>query len=139
MSLSFIAIPVLLDTTMDAPLLFSQWRRMYHYGHQTMPVLAVGTFLLYAFTCVNRCWGRRKPWGVFALAAVTTVSIIPFTWICMANTNNELFRLEAASKTQPLVMGVVDGRELLKTWSRLHFMRSLLPLSGAVLGTLGIF
>lgn len=139
MSLTFIAVPVFLDTTIDASLLFSQWRRMYHYGHQTMPVLAVGTFILYAFTCIKRYRVRRKPWCIFALAAATTVSMLPFTWICMASTNNELFRLEEASKTQPLLMGLTEGKRLLTAWNWLHFTRSLLPLSGAILGTLGMF
>lgn len=138
MSLSLMAVPVLLDTTTEAPQLFFQWTRMYHYGHQVLPTMAVATFLLYSYTCTKRR-SAKKPWGVFALAGMTTVSMLPFTWIFMVPTNNELFRLEAASKAEPLVMGILGAKELVVKWSWLHFTRSLLPLTGAVLGTLGTF
>jgi len=75
--------------------------------------------------------------GLFALAGVTTASIIPFAWIFMMPTNNELFRLEAASKAEPLVLEISGAKELVVKWTWLHFTRSLLPLAGAILGTLG--
>lgn len=138
MSLSLMAIPVLLDTTTQAPQLFHQWVRMYHYGHQVLPTLAVGTFLLYSYTSVKRR-NARKSWGVSALAGVTTLSMLPFTWIFMVPTNNELFRLEGMSKAEPLVKGIVEAKELVVRWSWLHFTRSLLPLAGAVMGTVRSF
>jgi hypothetical protein len=138
MSLSLMAVPVLLETTTEAPQLFFQWVRMYHYGHQVLPTMAVGIFLLYSYTCTKR--GRAKmPWAVFALAGVTTISMLPFTWFVMVPTNNELFRLEAASKVEPLVMGILGAKELVVKWSWLHFTRSLMPLALAVLGTVGTF
>lgn len=138
MSLSLMAVPVLLDTTAQAPQLFYQWVRMYHYGHQVLPTMAVGTFLLYSYISVKKRTAR-KLWGVFALAGLTTLSMLPFTWICMVPTNNELFRLERVSKAEPLVMGIVEAKELVVKWSWLHFTRSMLPLAGAVMGTLGTF
>ena len=134
MSLSLMAIPVLLDTTSQAPQLFHQWVRMYHYGHQVLPTLAIGTFLLYSYTSVKKR-KTKKSWGLFALAGVTTLSMLPFTWIFMVPTNNELFRLEGVSKTEPLVKGIIEAKELVVRWSWLHFTRSLLPLAGAVMGT----
>lgn len=136
MSLSLMAVPVFLDTTTDAPQLFHQWVRMYHYGHQILPTMAVGTFLLYAYTAAKRR-SDRASWGVFALAALTTVSMLPFTWLVMVPTNNELFRLEVVSKTEPLVKGIGEARELVVRWGWLHFTRSLLPLVGAIIGTIG--
>lgn len=138
MSLSLMAVPVLLETTTEAPQLLFQWVRMYHYGHQVLPTMAVGTFLLYSYTCIKRS-RAKKPWAVFALAGVTTISMLPFTWFVMVPTNNELFRLEVASKVEPLVMGILGAKELVVKWSWLHFTRSLMPLAGAVLGTVGTF
>lgn len=135
MSLSLMAIPVLLDTTTQAPQLFHQWVRMYHYGHQVLPTMAVGTFLLYTYTSIKKR-SAKKSWAVFTLAGVTTLSILPFTWIFMVPTNNELFRLEAVSKAEPLVKGIGEAKELVVKWGWLHFTRSLLPLIGAVLGTI---
>jgi hypothetical protein len=138
MSLSLMAVPVLLDTTTQAPQLFHQWVRMYHYGHQVLPTMAVGTFLLYCYTSVKKR-SAKKSWGVFALAGVTTLSMLPFTWIFMVPTNNELFRLEGVSKAEPLVKGIIEAKELVVKWSWLHFTRSLLPLAGAVIGMVGTF
>ena len=136
MSLSLMAVPVLLDTTTQAPQLFHQWARMYHYGHQVLPTMAVGTFLLYSYASLKKR-SAKKRWGVFALAGLTTMSMLPFTWIFMVPTNNELFRLEAVSKAEPLAKGIVEAKELVVKWSWLHFTRSLLPLTGAIMGTVG--
>lgn len=136
MSLALVAAPVLLDTSMEAAQLFAQWARLYHYGHQIMPTIAIGTLLLYAYTCTQKRAAKR-PWGLLALAGAMTISIVPFTWIVMVPTNDELFRLEAVSKTDPLVLGLSGAKELVVKWTWLHAARSLLPLAGAILGTLG--
>ncbi|ERF68106.1 hypothetical protein EPUS_06917 [Endocarpon pusillum Z07020] len=138
MSLSLMAVPVLLDTTNQAPQLFHQWTRMYHYGHQVLPTLAVGTFLLYGYTSIKKR-STKQSWATFALAGITTLSMLPFTWIFMVPTNNELFRLEELSKAEPLVKGMAEAKELVVKWSWLHLTRSLFPLMGAVMGTLGTF
>lgn len=138
MSLSLMAVPVLLDTTTQAPQLFHQWARMYHYGHQVLPTMAIGTFLLYAYASAKKR-SAKKSWSIFALAGVTTMSILPFTWIFMVPTNNELFRLEEVSKVEPLVKGIVEAKELVVKWTWLHTTRSLLPLTGAAIGALGTF
>ncbi|KAI9931198.1 hypothetical protein ASPWEDRAFT_34275 [Aspergillus wentii DTO 134E9] len=136
MSLSLLAVPVLLDSTTEASQLFFQWTRMYHYGHQALPTMAVGTFLLYSYTCIKRR-SEKKSWTVFALAASMTLSMLPFTWLCMEPTNSELFRLEEVSRDGVVEMGMSGARALVVKWSLLHFVRSLFPLGGAVLGGCG--
>jgi len=132
------AVPVLLDTTTEAPQLFFQWTRMYHYGHQVLPTMAVGTFLLYMYTFMKRRTAQ-KPWANFVLAGVTTLSMLPFTWIFMVPTNNELFRLQKVSMDDPKVMGIEGAKELVVKWTWMHATRSLLPLAGAIMGTVGTF
>jgi hypothetical protein len=134
-SLSLMAVPVFLDTTTQVPQLFHQWARMYHYGHQVLPTMAVGTFLLYSYVSLKRC-GGKKSWGTFTLAGVATLSMVPFTWIFMVSTNNELFRLEEVSKTDPSVMGISEAKDLVVKWSWLHLTRCLMPLAGAIIGTI---
>lgn len=116
MSLALVAAPVLLDTSIEAAQLFAQWARLYHYGHQIMPTIAIGTLLLYAYTCTQSCAAKR-PWGLFALASVMTIIIVPFTWIVMVPTNDELFRLEAVSKMDPLVLGLSGAKGLVVKWT----------------------
>ncbi|OTA98963.1 hypothetical protein M426DRAFT_325529 [Hypoxylon sp. CI-4A] len=93
MSLSFITVPVFLDTTLQAPQLFQQWARMYSYGHQALPTLAVGTCLLHLYTAAKRR-GAKKSSAIFVVAGVTTLIMLPFTWLVMAPTNTELFGLD---------------------------------------------
>jgi hypothetical protein len=48
MSLGFVGVPALLDTTTDASQLLRQSSRMLHYGHLIMLGIAVGTSMLHA-------------------------------------------------------------------------------------------
>lgn len=75
LSLSLVAVPVLLDTTKEPHHLFTQWATMYNYGHKVMPAIAIGTFSLYSYACYKRR-SQNKPWGVFALAAVITMVMV---------------------------------------------------------------
>ena len=135
MSISVITVPVLLDTTKDPSHMFSQWACTYHYGLRIFPTMAVATFLLYCYTAITkRAAGRR--WRVFAVAGATTLSIVPFTLILMAPTNNTLFRLEKESKVASAA-SLAEAQELVIKWSWLHVVRSLFPLVGAILGTMG--
>ncbi|KAK3898726.1 hypothetical protein C8A05DRAFT_47035 [Staphylotrichum tortipilum] len=133
MSLSLISVPVFLDTTPQVPQLFRQWARTYHYGHLVLPTLSVCTFGLYGLAALRKRAAQR-PWLPSLLAGVVTVLMVPFTWIFMVPTNNQLFLLEAASALDPDVMGMAAGTALVVYWSRLHLARSLFPLAGAVLG-----
>jgi hypothetical protein len=137
MSISLIALPVLFDTTPEASLLFKEWVRLYHYGHQVLPTMAVATCFLYGFTAINKRAARQR-WGIFAVAGVTTVLMLPFTWIFMAPTNNILFGLEAESKVAA-VASLSEAHAIVNKWKWLHIVRSLFPLTGAILGLTGIF
>jgi hypothetical protein len=138
MGICCITVPVLLETTTEASQLFLQWTTLYGYGHQALPALAVGTSATYALACANRR-RAKKSWKMLALAGLTTFSMIPFTWIFMVPTNSELFRLQEVSRKEPMVMGIVGAAELVKLWSTLHFVRSLFPLVGTLMGTIGSF
>ncbi|KAJ0120540.1 uncharacterized protein J7T55_015269 [Diaporthe amygdali] len=138
MSLSFIAVPVLLETTRDAPQLLTAWTRTYHYGHLALPTMSVGTFLLYIYAARASKKGKGRSRGILAAAGVATVAMVPFTWAFMLPTNDELFRLQAASVTEPGVAGFDAVREMVTSWSWMHVMRSLMPLVGAILGASAI-
>lgn len=131
-------VPVFLDTATGSAQLLAQWARMYHYGHQIMPTIAVCTLLLYSHTSLERRRSQR-PWRLLVLAGIVTVSIAPFTWIFMEPTNNELFRLGAATQAQPTELEGSEAIELVLRWTFLHFARSLLPLIGTIMGVIGTF
>jgi hypothetical protein len=133
MGLSLVAVPVLLDTSTQASHLLTQFVQLYEYGHKLMPSLAVATFLLYGYTSVQKR-ALGKPWLRHIAAGVTTLLIVPFTWIAMVPTNNRLFILDAESKNAAgnVDLGLVQA--LLVRWARLHIVRSLFPLAGALIG-----
>lgn len=136
-SLSAFVIPVLLDTNVAADHMLRQWVRLYHYGHIYMPALCVATCGIYVYAALGK---RRAAAGsdwsrCYALAAVSTIAMVPFTWLVMAPTNNTLFRLESLGSA---VTDLALVRILLVRWAWLHAMRSLSPLLGAYLGFTGL-
>jgi hypothetical protein len=133
MGLSLVAVPVLLDTSTQASQLLTQFVQLYQYGHKLMPSLAVATFLLYGYTSIRRR-ALGKPWLRHVVAGVTTLSIVPFTWIVMVPTNDRLFLLYAESRTASVVVDLGLVQALLIRWARLHIVRSLFPLAGALVG-----
>lgn len=151
MSLAVMAVPVFLDTTPTSPLLFHQWARMYHYGHQVLPGMAIGTFSLYTYACIQkrRAGQPASSWRLLALAGLVTVSIIPFTLLVMVPTNDKLFALEASTEALRAggeaaakaagVMGIAEAKALVVKWAAMHATRSTFPLIGAVLGAVATF
>ncbi len=135
-SLSAIAVPVFLDTNTDSGQLVRQWSRTYHYGHIILPAFCIATCSLYAYASFS----RRKDWKLYAAAGVTTIAMVPFTWVVMTPTNNTLFGLEdaALSADQEALADLDAVRELVIRWSWLHATRSFFPLFGAIVGFRGL-
>ena len=134
--ISMITIPVLLDTNTDSTQLLLQWTRTYHYGHIIMPGICVSTCSLYAYSAWSRRAARSKQWLSLLIAGVTTITMVPFTWLVMNRTNNELFALEASARSGGASAGPKRPtvQELLTRWAWLHIARSLFPLVGSILG-----
>ncbi|KAL4985709.1 DUF1772-domain-containing protein [Aspergillus falconensis] len=135
--LSAIAVPVFLDTDHTSSHLVRQWARTYHYGHIILPAVCIATCGLYAYITLTKRATGRKHWRTYAAAGMTTLAMVPFTWVLMTPTNNTLFGLEkASSETGEDDLGAV--RQLVVTWSWLHVTRSLFPLVGAIFGLRGL-
>ncbi|CAK1362404.1 unnamed protein product [Cercospora beticola] len=134
MSLSLLAVPVLLDTVTSGPLLIEQWHSLYHYGHRIAPGLSIATCSLYTLATFRRR-KKRRSWLRFAFAALLTFTMIPFTLTIMAPTNNTLFALQAQ---QANGLGgstaLSHAQDLVSRWRYLHLVRSFFPLIGALVG-----
>jgi hypothetical protein len=126
-----ITVPVILTNTTNTSLLTS-WRHTLENGVRVCPPLAVAATAVHI---VNAYLNRKSsPNGAkySAVAAVSTIAIVPFTILFMASTNNELFRREKAALGTSI--GVEAGSvELVKKWGRLNLTRSLLPAAGALI------
>ena len=99
--LSLIAVPVLLETVSSPSHLFTQWARMYHHGHTTMPFMAIGTFSCYLYAAYQARSSNKRNWKRFVYAGLVTLVMIPFTWVVMAPTNSRLHWLEAQGAAHP--------------------------------------
>ncbi|KAF1957833.1 DUF1772-domain-containing protein [Byssothecium circinans] len=136
MSLSAITIPVLLDTNTVSKDLLNQWLSLFHYGHTIIPTCAMGVAGLHVLTALRRRAASRQKWRLYAAAAVSTVGIVPFTFIFMSPTNNTLFRLsETSAGTGDSLKNV---RQILIKWTWMHVARALFPLYGAVTSLVGV-
>ncbi|KAJ5592636.1 hypothetical protein N7537_009540 [Penicillium hordei] len=129
--LSGVAIPVFLDTDTDAAHLVRQWVRVYHYGHIYMPALCLATCGLYGYIALNRLQRR-----IYVLAGLSTIAMVPFTWIFMAPTNNTLFHLDGLDNLSSIELAAVQ--DIVIRWSWLHLFRCLSPIVGVLLGFTGL-
>ncbi|KAK7743478.1 hypothetical protein SLS53_004012 [Cytospora paraplurivora] len=133
--LSILAVPGLLSTSSSVPsqLLAQQWAGIYNRGKVLGPQAAVVSLLGYGYLVYDRS-RQNRGWGDYVGAMALTIGIVPFTLIFMDRTNQALLGVaEGASTLQSEVV-----RELLVRWKGLNLVRSLLPLSGALLGLYGL-
>jgi len=97
-----------------------------------MPVISAISFGAYAYAAYDRN-RRHFDWRRYAAAGVLTLGIVPFTIAVMNGTNQALLQI-AADGTAAAVVNDESVRALITQWAGLNFLRSLLPLAGAVLG-----
>ncbi|KAL4917421.1 hypothetical protein BDW62DRAFT_201853 [Aspergillus aurantiobrunneus] len=135
MSVYLLAVPSLFETTTDPGHLLRHWSRIFLNGHIKGPIICVTTTALYGLASITK-YAAGQPWGVFATAGLTTISMVPFTLTLMAPTNNALFRLEGeVSKGNTPAWS--DAERLVRTWNRFNATRAFFPLIGAIMGLLG--
>ena len=137
-----------------------QWLDTFNRGLSIYPTTAVVSSLANAYlawvlrdapapTAVNYSWST-----IYATAAVTTVGILPWTFLVMWSTNTKL-KAHAARDDAALAEGtkgmVVSEQEkakrarddedvpaLVEKWGELNFYRSLFVVAGAVIGFCGV-
>lgn len=132
MNISLLTVPVILDTTTQPSQLLTQWVRVYHYGHQVLPGISITTCALYTYAAFRKR-AAGHAWRAFAVAGLTTLCMLPFTWTVMKPTINALFAAEMESKAGR-VASWDAAVGLVTTWTMMHTTRVLFPLTGAILG-----
>ncbi|XPT01932.1 Noranthrone monooxygenase [Ascochyta lentis] len=137
MSLYSITMPVLVQTQKSTPLLLQQWAQIFYRGHVQGPALAIvtGTIYIYAAWAQAVSGGSWKP---YAAASAFNFGIVPYTWIFMNRINTALFDAEAVTSNGKTAVEKERVNKMIVTWTRLHGVRSLLPLAGAVTGLLAM-
>jgi hypothetical protein len=94
-----------------------------------MPKFAITTSAAYLYA-IYAARQECRSWKGLAIASALTVSIVPFTIIFMAPTNDLL--MKAAAGTWEASQE--DVAKLIGRWGVLNLVRSLLPLAGAGAG-----
>ncbi|KAL9581958.1 MAG: hypothetical protein Q9212_003577 [Teloschistes hypoglaucus] len=124
-------------------MLVRQWRTTYNRGVAAAPALTIVSTLSYVYLSYNLAFTLNQHKAeVYALAALVTGSIVPYTLMFMMKTNGKLYQKARDSKSLERVEEFDESkckegdnaRELLAHWSRLNFTRGLFPLTGACLG-----
>lgn len=116
-----------------------QWQEIYFRGHRMGPGLMIlsGATLGAATYWANQRLARQ----LFGLAAITAVSVIPYTLIFMAPTNNELHRRSYAITKGSRDMKDLDASStlsLVANWIALNKGRAAISLFATYLGLAGL-
>lgn len=141
MSPSLLTMPALVRPDVPQDTILHQWHAMYKQGAAIMPVLSGTTTLGYWVVAYYRrslsspLSASSGEWRGFAAAGALTLAILPFTLVAMFPT---IRTLEAAMDgavgekgQRKNVMSRETVEALLRKWTRLNVVRSLIPLVGA--------
>jgi hypothetical protein len=93
MSLGFVGVPALLDTTTDASQLLRQSSRMLHYGHLVMLGIGGGDVDATRHHVTSAVRRGQNPWIIFVCEGLATIAIMSSTWTSMKGTHSRLFKL----------------------------------------------
>lgn len=155
-SLSYKAMPGLLLA--PGSLAVQQWQTMYARGVRTAPPLAGFALLNFVYLSYRHYHATlpslHDKWTGYAVAGLSTIAIVPYTLVVMADVNGKLHALanrarsvsattkrpapgegEAEGADEPaLAINEANAKQLLDHWGMLNLGRSVFPLVGAVVG-----
>ena len=132
-SLSLSTVPAILQSPQD--LILKQWRSVYDLGLMpgpAAPVLACST-LGYASYAKYIIDPTSAAWQGLAVAALGTVSIVPFTWLFILPINTILLG-ECDKKPGQHTLTEAQVRQTIEKWGNINLVRGILPLLSVVFG-----
>jgi hypothetical protein len=141
LSISGLAWPAI--TLAPTPTLLTQYVHIYAHGAAAAPPIALSAALsssLLAYLSYSSGEGENASMkaGLWVAAAVSTMSIVPFTLVAMKEANGGLHeREEEVRKADGQVKGEKweeETRELVKSWGRLNAVRGVLCAAGCGFG-----
>ncbi|KAK5053755.1 hypothetical protein LTR84_001716 [Exophiala bonariae] len=152
---SLLAVPALSQSHQDDSVpvraLVTQWARLYDKGATQNPPISVGIASILSFlawTADATVWslGLASPRQLYITSVALTVAIVPWTLLIMKRTNGALHekakkaKLSSAAAAKGVeVWTAVDDEEvlaLLRSWTTLNGLRSMLPMLGFATGML---
>lgn len=125
-----------------APVLARQWQLAFDRGKIINPAIALLSAISYGFLSYKLYGGLNHPKAeIYALSALATMCIWPYTILGMMPTNKKLFKkyadLKGLSVEEKVTeLGLAKGestKELVDRWGMLNLGRGMFPLVGAIL------
>jgi hypothetical protein len=104
---------------LDDSALLTEWRSAYKHGFAMQAPLAVAAFVLGAFA-----WWQSGQW-LFLIGGALMIANWPWTMLAIMPVNNRLMTTEPAAATK-------DTREMIRHWSVLHGVRTMLGAGATV-------
>lgn len=136
--MSWITLPVVKADTTPPKIMVSQWRALYKRGAASAPPVALLASSCLGYTAYQHSlYSAPEAWKFLTAAAVTTMSIVPYTLSCMRATNGRLMELAADAEKEGEWVKRDEATELLGKWNILNAIRGLFPLTAVVLAWVG--
>jgi len=128
---SYMHVPAYVKNSSDDSLL-TQWQTMGAIGRTALPPLAIvaaGANFINGYLT----YGQPQTYR-FVAAGALSLSILPYTFVALGETNNALTAKAEKKSTDVAASGTGgDLRELINTWSNRSAVRGFLLLASAVL------
>jgi hypothetical protein len=151
-ALSLISVPALSRSqkqdSVPAGHLVRQWKYIYDDGKVQNPSVAVIASASFAYLAWSVRSGTalslivpKNSFQIYSAAALLAIGMVPYTMIFMLPTNNKLMAKaeQAAGAKGAVAADDKEVIELLRKWSILSGIRSLVPLLGGVVSMAAIF
>jgi hypothetical protein len=141
LAISYLSVPSFLLA--PSPILARQWQLCFDRGKIINPAIALVSAVTYAWLSYKLYGTLNHPKAeIYAISAILTLGIVPYTIIGMMPTNKKLLKkceeMKGMSVEEKATeVGFARGestKELVDRWGMLNLGRGALPLVGAVLG-----
>lgn len=125
-----------------------QWRTIYSRGIAAAPLISLISSSSFCFLSYKLFMTLNHPKSeLYAVAALATISVLPYTLVIMAPTNEKLINLatkaELLSAGDEFVASSISQpetvRELVARWTKLNYGRGVFPLIGSFVAAWATF
>jgi hypothetical protein len=145
LAISYVTIPSLLLA--PGSLGVRQWQKTFNQGKAAAPPIAMLSSAAFAYLAYKLSKTLNQTKGeLYGLAALSTLSIMPYTLVVMRGVNGKL--LNKANDLKAMSLDDIatnlndseeSAKELIDWWGTLNFGRGLLPLVGTIVGAWATF
>jgi hypothetical protein len=113
----------------------NQWQALYKRGAARAPPVGLLASACLGFAAYQHyIYSSTEASKLFVVAALSSISIVPFTLSAMRSTNGRLIQLAGTEEKAAAMIKSEEVSELLGKWQTLNAIRAALPLLAAAIG-----